>query len=244
MYSGPIQKDLGTTTDDFRKTVGVVQDLRVRLIGVRDQFSDFRLSWLSSIFLKIEVFDFNSQETYAISVAERDYDVLFVGANDALRVAKFVRSNAPLLANRASFALIDQADPQRRARVLNAGFDDVFDLARTAPEEAIIRVAAVWRRYKMVEELKRAEFEKSAAVREIADGSELGRREILLLETLHEKLGRPVSYYSLMKICSNDYEVITFDHLKVLISNLRKKLNRSYKISAITGQGYILLKEG
>ena len=224
--------------DAFRKSIS---NLRVRYIAVRDQAFDARFNWLSSVFQHIETYDFGSQETYALSTAMRDYDVLVVGANDVQRIAKFVRANARAISGRVKFVVMDQTDPQRRARVLNAGFDDVFDLSRMVPEEALMRAASVCGRYKSVGERANIFAEKQAVIKTITGGAHLARSELVLLQALCENIGQPVSYLALSNICSSDYRNMSENHLKVLISKLRRKIVIPYNIKSVVGIGYKLL---
>ena len=226
--------------DVFRKPIS---NLRVRYITVRDQAFDARFKWLSSVFQHIETYDFGSQETYALSTALRDYDILVVGANDVQRIAKFVRANARAISGRVKFVVMDQTDPQRRARVLNAGFDDVFDLSRMLPEEALMRVASVCGRYKSVGERANIFAEKQAVIKTITGGDHLARSELVLLQALCENIGQPVSYLSLANTCSSDYRRMSENHLKVLISKLRRKITVPYNIKAVVGMGYKLFIE-
>ena len=226
--------------DVFRKPIA---NLRVRYITVKDQEFDVRFKWLSSVFQHIETYDFGSQETYALSTAMRDYDILVVGANDVQRIAKFVRANARAISGRVKFVVMDQTDPQRRARVLNAGFDDVFDLSRMLPEEALMRVASVCGRYKSVGERAKIFAEKQAVIKTITGSDHLARSELVLLQALCEDIGQPVSYLALANICSSDYRRMSENHLKVLISKLRRKIMKPYNIKSVLGMGYKIIIE-
>lgn len=212
----------------------------MRYISTQGHFFNFHLNWLQQIFPNLEIYDFNSQESFALSLAERDYDVLLVGARDASRIIKFAKANARALSFRVRFAIMDQTDPHRRAAVLNAGFDDIFDLSRIVPDEAMMRIAAVWRMYQQAQERNALRTEQRAAVSSVTNGSDLGPREEQLLQALCERIGQIVSYHKLINICSKGHEPITFTHLRVLTSHVRRKLSSAYEIKSVNGQGYAL----
>lgn len=242
-YNSKIRQEVSPDDGLLKSLADKCRSLRVRYISTQGHFFDLHLNWLRQIFSKIEVYDFNSQETFALSIAENDYDVLFVGARDASRITKFSRINARALSSRVRFAIMDQTDPHRRAAILNAGFDDIFDLSRTVPDEAVLRIAAVWRTYQQVQERQAALINQRAAITSITASINLGKSEERLLHALCEKIGQPVSYYKLANICSKGHNPLSSTHLRVLVSSVRKKLNSSYQILSISGQGYALSKK-
>lgn len=224
----------------FHSICEIVPHLSVRYLTSRDHCSDSRLEWVKGIFEQVEVYDLISQDTYAVSLARGRYDVLIVGVNDAGRIAKFGRSNGVALVRRMTFALMDQSDPACRARVLGAGFDDVFDLVRTSRDEAIIRIAAVCRRYRLAaaqEDLYRA---RSELIKVLTNHQKVSPQEVQILMVLYERIGNPVSYAKLTFAASRGNDIISRDNLKVQISNLRKKLESSLSIRSISGFGYML----
>lgn len=119
---------------------------RVRYIKVRDAASEQRAAFVRALFGEPACFPFSDEGTFALSRASTDYDVLVLDVVDPVRMARYLRANRALLRNVATFAVMQESLPPRRARMLVAGCDDVFDSARMSLAEARLRVAAVMRR--------------------------------------------------------------------------------------------------
>lgn len=121
-----------------------------------------------------------------------------------------------------------------------AGFDDVIDYTRAAPEEVIARAKALVRRYIMCADSVASMETREANLAHLADVPSLSFRERRALEALAERRGRPVSREFLCEQVSRDVVGVSALYLRVVICGLRKKLRKDVVITCRTGQGYEL----
>ncbi len=208
----------------------------IRYLSMNDLHRDARDTWLQSAFPTFELYTFVDLETRFLSIAEQDYETLIIGGNDPVRAARFLRINRPILARKVKIALMHGSLASKRAKVLNAGFDDVFDSARMGPEEAEARCAAILSRYRAAAHQAREEQELASSLERIAHLHLLGKRERQLLTLLAVRLGEPVSHYKLRTELSNGNDEMSYNYLKVLASNLRAKLKSPF-VLVPGGQG-------
>jgi DNA-binding response OmpR family regulator len=217
------------------------EKLSFRYITINDQSRPERDAWIASVSENIQYYLARFEDTHPLSSANPDYDILIISGNDAARVAKFIKANAALIGNRPRVALVSFWDPRRRAQVLNAGIDDVLDCSRMSPMEGMLRLSALWRRHQLVAQ---AQAERAEATRILAEFTKseksLNASEARVLSKLSENIGKSVSYIKLCDIASNNHESITLNHLKVIISNLRKKIASCCDIRSVNSYGYAL----
>lgn len=209
---------------------------QIRYLTMNDLHREARDAWLKSAFDGVEQHTFVDLETRFLSIAEQDYETLIIGGNDPVRAARFLRINRPILARKVKIALMHGSLASKRAKALNAGFDDVFDSARMSPEEAAARCAAILARYRAAAHQARAEQELASSLERIAHLHLLGKRERQLLTLLAHRLGEPVSHYKLRTELSQGTDEMSYNYLKVLASNLRAKLKQPY-VLVPGGQG-------
>lgn len=209
---------------------------QIRYLSMNDLHRDARDAWLQGAFDAVEQHTFVDLETRFLSIAEDDYETLIIGGNDPVRAARFLRINRPILARKVKIALMHGSLASKRAKALNAGFDDVFDSARMSPEEAKARCAVILARYQAAAQLARAEQELASSLDRVAHVHLLGKRERQLLTLLVNRLGEPVSHYKLRTELSQGNDELSYNYLKVLASNLRAKLKAPY-VLVPGGQG-------
>ncbi len=200
----------------------------IRYLSMNDLHRDARDAWLERTFTAFEHHTFVDLETRFLSIAEQDYETLIIGGNDPVRAARFLRINRAILARKVKIALMHGSLAGKRAKALNAGFDDVFDSARMSPEEAQARSAVILGRYQAAAHQARVEEELSSSLERIAHLQLLGKRERQLLTLLANRLGEPVSHYKLRTELSHGNDELSYNYLKVLASNLRSKLKPPY----------------
>jgi len=227
------------------------QELGVRYLTVNDRFRDDRAAWTNAIFPDAETYPF-SFFGRAISPARATaFDVLIIGGNDMTKIASQLRAHDVLLHQVIKIALGCDLGPMQRAQALAAGFDDVFDAARMQPEEAVARLRGIHRRYalnaaRLSRELNEASVRSQQLAKQavvfgyVAFGMRLSRPEYQLLSLLASNRGETVRYLALRNAMGNHHETPSFEHLKVSICLLRKKLRPGIKIIATTNRGYRL----
>jgi DNA-binding response OmpR family regulator len=213
----------------------------IRYLSMNDLHRDARDSWLLGAFGSFEQHTFVDLETRFLSIAEHDYETLIIGGNDPVRAARFLRINRPILARKVKIALMHGSLAGKRAKALNAGFDDVFDSARMSAEEAMARNSVMLARYEAAAHQARAEQELASSLDRVAHVHLLGKRERQLLALLASRLGEPVSHYKLRTELSHGNDELSYNYLKVLASNLRAKLKPPYALVP-GGQGSYKIK--
>jgi len=186
---------------------------------------------------------FLDDDTFILSKAHGDYDVLITGGNDPARMGRFIRSNSLLLNNVAKIALIHDSTPPRRTRLLNYGFDEVIDSKKMHMDEARLRLKSVIIKYRANRNLLSDSFTKRNAVSLVCNPDLLTPREFEIAHTLVDNIN---SFVSIKKFCSeiNPSDTTAFKgSIKVMISNLRKKLNSGYIIKNDYSRGYVLINK-
>lgn len=200
----------------------------IRYLSMNDLHRDARDTWLNAAFSAVEQHTFVDLETRPLSIADHNYDTLILGGNDPVRAARFLRINRPILAHKVKIALMHGSLAGKRAKALNAGFDDVFDSARMSPDEAHARCITIHARYQAAASEALAEMELASALEQVAHLQLLGKRERQLLTLLAARLGEPVSHFKLRAELSHGSDEMSYNYLKVLASNLRAKLKAPY----------------
>lgn len=232
-------------TDDLELSISMAAARvpnRVRYITVRDQASEEREALVRAVFGDPACFAFADEGTFAVSRAHADYDVLIIDAVDPLRMARYLRANRALLGNVVKFAVMHESSPPRRARMLAAGCDDVFDSARMSPEEAGLRVRAVMRWHHARKAVSKANKRAAADMAHFSSPGTLTQREIALLAALAQHFGKPISAQRLCRLLTPPDPVLFTRSLKHTISRLRGKLYPQWRIEAAPGRGYALLR--
>lgn len=130
------------------------------------------------------------------------------------------------------------------ARAVAAGFDDVIDIERTSPVEAVWRSRAMWRRYVQSFEQHFQDQRHDRQLVEIADISRLPRRHKQILLSLVARKGRCLSYHEISNMIGNGIDDVSMKHIQVLICQIRKVLNKDYKIVCEKQRGYRITLEG
>lgn len=212
-----------------------------RWLRVRDEASDTREAFVRAVFGNPASYAYSDEGTHALSRAQADYDILILDVSDPSRKGRFLRANRALLRQVAQFAIMHDSSPQRRARMLTAGCDDVFDVARMSPEEARLRVHAVMRRRDRRHAAWLDDRRAAADVAHIASPDALTQRERALLAALARQQGEPMSVQRLCLSVAPPDAARFRRSLKVSISKLRRKLHHPWRIESAPGGGYTLL---
>lgn len=216
--------------------------LDVRYLSSQDSYFDERELYLNKVFAKFAKRVFSEDETFALSRAQADYEILVIGGSDPIRLGRFLRTNRAILNTTAKVALINGSTPQRRARLLNSGFDEVIDPAKTPPLECKARIMAVMNRCAAAREAERSAKNSINAIAHICKPGDLTPREFDLIYALGRHEGRSLSITTLTRLV-DPRDPITFKRsIKVNISNLRKKLHEPYRIEADYMNGYRLYR--
>lgn len=221
---------------------GIFRDeLKVRYLSFNDTGSDERKSWLEKVFNCFEEHSYSENSTNFISTVSSQYDAIVIGGNDVRRMIKVLKSFAPILKNKLKVCILTSATPAKRARAVAAGFDDAIDIERTSPAEAVWRSRAMWRRYAQSMEQHFRDRRRDDQLVEVADASRLPWRHKQILSGLMRKRNRYVSYHEINGMMGNGVDELSVKHIQVLICQIRKYLNRDYRIICEKQYGYRLV---
>jgi hypothetical protein len=222
-------------TGRFERTLRA-PDVLARYLSFNDRGHEERDSAVLSMFPDSLSFPYRDADTSFLSRHHGTFDLMVIGGADLVRVAGALRRNAILLRRCAKIAISRDCQPRKVAKALNAGFDDVIDLATTEPEEIAARTRAILARYGTA---RPGEIGQGVAA--IVDRSRLSPREQELVTLLAERVGYVVPYQALQDRIAERVPSLSIEHLRVIVSKLRPKLNSGYAIVPEKGCGYRLV---
>lgn len=216
--------------------------LNNRYISISDSYRAQRDAWVADALPQTPVFAFSDDDTRALSRYPEGYGVLIVGGNDVARMGRFLKANKAAISGVVKICLMCGANAQKRAAALHAGFDDVFDVEKIHGAEAAARIEAMRRRYLSAIETDNAKLRSDRTLNEFVMIDRLTERERAIVEAMIADKNRFVSYAKVQQLCSDFHNQISFENVKVIICNLRKKLKSGVRIVAQPHKGYLLLR--
>ena len=154
----------------------------MRVLYFGDRYTEERKYWLTQLAPNLEPYFYTPDDIRYLSRSEDEFDILFVSGNDIKRVIMAIRDYRPCIGNRAVIAVTTNSLPQDRARLLSAGYDDVFDIVKLHQIEATARIETIWHRYKLRQEEFLEKQHYRSLVRKISNFSNLNKKEKLILE--------------------------------------------------------------
>jgi DNA-binding response OmpR family regulator len=122
--------------------------------------------------------------------------------------------------------------------MLNAGFDDVFDIAKTPPPEACARAAAITREYAITRHAHSSVGQMALALEPICNPASLTPREFALLWLMVSNQGRPVPAAQMARQIAHIDPAQFRRSIKVSMSNLRRKFLPDWRIESDLQGGY------
>lgn len=230
-----------SVVDKARKAIG---SIRFRYLTFNDVNKKFRREWLDELVSNYDCHVHSDSGTFHLSLAGSDFDVFMVGGIDIVRMAKVFRSGEAILRGRVKIALVSDSSPRQRARLLTAGFDDVFDIEKLHQDEAAVRLQAISARYEMRRMEEDAVRYEDAQLERVCHPAEINKRERIILLALMKSENLFASYYALQSAISDYHEIVSFGSLKVSVTHLRKKMKPGTHIASRSGEGYQLIIRG
>lgn len=181
-------------------------------------------------------------ESYIAPIACRDFRIFVVCGNDTSRMVKLLRAYHNLIGRKLNIALLQRSTPADRARLLTAGYDDVFDL-RTTRAEALSRINAHLRRMDLATPSAPAEGTAQldrALEREPILTRPCTERERLILSALYDRRNAVTPNHMIHRRIRSRYGHSNVASLHVVICHIRKKLAEGYAITFNPAGGYML----
>ncbi|MEY4722278.1 MAG: hypothetical protein RIQ46_2003 [Pseudomonadota bacterium] len=213
-----------------------------RVVHVGDRNLAARGNWLAALYPVTVSVKYNELDTTLLSSASGDFQLFILHGDDTDRMSKIIRRNSEVLAGKIKIALCSRSYPPDRARLLNSGFDDVFDL-RMDPVEAFARINAMQRRRTMAMRSQISEI-NNVLLEEIHQYTKqrLTHREYEVLAKLVSKRGAPVSFSELSRSKNKRIPPMGRQALQVFICRLRKKLKPGIHINCNFDGGYFFAR--
>jgi hypothetical protein len=216
--------------------------LENRYISINDTWRPQRDAWLMEVFPSAVTFNFSDDDTKVLSRYPNGYGALIVGGNDIARMGRFLKANRSAINGVVKICLTCGSNAQKRAQALHAGFDDVFDIEKMQAAEASARIDAMRRRYQSAIELDNSKIRNDRMLNEYVNVERLTDRERAIMENLIADKNNFISYSKVQQLCSDFHSHISFENVKVIVCNLRKKLKSGVKIISQPHKGYMLLR--
>ena len=211
--------------------------VRVAVVGEPASLANFE--WLAPLFPRRVVCTTSESYLADICPSREWYDFLIIAGVDTKRMIKLIKHYRPALGLLPKVAAISRASPADRAKLLRAGFDDVFTGAMSHVE-ANARSYAILGRYKIRQEQQRSASNYASLATALCC-SPLKQREEVVLAKLIRQYPRPVPLSDL-QMAPSPLKVLKEASVRVLISRLRTKLIDGVTIQRMTS-GYVLVNE-
>jgi len=216
------------------------ENMVIRYVSMNDPARPLREQWMARTFRNYEEFEFADHDTRFFSSINSDFNVLVVGGNDPARIGSLIRNNRPALANKIKICLMSRSNSHKRARVLGHGFDDVIDITRIAPAEALARILAIRRRQQINADKADQQLQLELRLGQVCQLEGLPARQRQAIEMLFRQKGRVVCYDAMIDEISSFRGGISPANLKVIICKLRKSLIGGARIVSRSRTGYCL----
>lgn len=218
-----------------------VRNIRARAALFGDGNNLPQLNWMELAFPNQTSTAVSESYIADISPAANDFDILLVTGNDVRRLRQLLRLYRPLLHSKAKIAIMPATTPRERASLLNAGFDEVCDPRMPIPE-AQARAVSLVNRYRTAG----LRLSQNSQNRCFFDESEittapLTRRERAICSLLFEQSPNHVSISTLCN--ATGVKTIARSSLRVLISKIRTKLRKGWRIEYTNSGSYALVFE-
>lgn len=240
MPPSPVRKSVRAAAADVQsarmqaKPVGEVSRVRTKVAGRIFHFDNAldtpEITKVKNLCAAASTATISDNYTAFVDDANDYYNAVFVLGTDPARVRKFLRTYRPLFIRKAKIALVTDSRPCSRAKMLNTGFDDAFDLDETHHLEAVARLEAILSRVARSPVVQALDDDLQDRIGFYAEGKLL-EREVRILTMLIANRGMPVRKQLLTASTKSPHRSISSKSLQVLISGLRRKLKPSFRIS-------------
>jgi hypothetical protein len=211
------------------------------LITLGDSASAARLGWVQAAFGAVRTIRYaqSAMDQHAPLLSGTDF--LVVSGRDVPRIRQITRDLGALAANRPSICVVNNLDAPRCAALRGLGFDDVFDIRKTAPAEASHRLHGVAQWYRQNTRQLTAESE---ALSLLCATNRLTRMELAVFTQFVRSPDYRVDNDRLRLIAGAGGQPAEMSYVRVIISGIRKKLRDGVAITNMYDKGYVLIFAG
>lgn len=232
---GSQESDLLILTNGFQRSV---LSKSIRLISLSDDHRQNRAFWIKSHIPDLFEYTYHENDSNFLSIAEKKFDILIISGNDFKRIKSILQKNAAALVNRLKICLTNRSTPPERAELIMAGFDDVIDITRMGWEEFCARLASMHQRLSTTMAQNAEHEHERMLIARICGNNKLNEKEKNVLLAMIRQRNFTTSAIELRHILCKSYAPVTILHLRVFLSNLRKKLADNVFIKAVSGGKY------
>lgn len=229
--------DITAFTDDCD-----YMSLQTRYVDLHDNQSAMRRQWFSMLPIKSNFYDFNSKPDIILSPSPVDFDVIALSGDDPSRIICFLKQHQNMLFNKIKLSICSKSTPKSRASLMLSGIDDVIDIGRMHQDEYIARTYAIWTRYRRQCATRRNNLAQTERLARVSNPDRLSPKQRAILLHLLESPNQCASYEALQIRGGSEYQSISKDHLKVIISGIRKQLKSGFTIISDRNSFYRLCR--
>lgn len=204
--------------------------LKFRYVTASDPDYNARCAWLDTVIQNYKSYNLSSAPEILTSTAFMDFDVFIFGGKNVAHAAAFIKRESVILKNKIKIYICRETDSRHRAKLIDAGFDDVMEANRTHPLEFISRLYAIWRRYGQVRMLAEETNAREHLLLSVSDFHKLTIRQRHVLLYLLDAPDMTSTYDSLRIVAAGAGREVSMESLKVTISTIRKFLRGEWKI--------------
>jgi len=220
-----------------REFIDSVKERRIVILELSDDQSFDRLKWVLAARLLFELHIIKKTEKLDLKIFSKNYDVIIISCGNEEISSELNDDIIKLYRNKPKIVITGGSTPESRATLLRSGFDDVIDIRLSDGLEFISRIACIDRRYRLTREALAECQNYAGEFMSLCPHDNLNRKQKLLLRTMVNAPDRTVSSIDLCRVLSDNPNPITDNHLKVLLTQTRKKLRPEVKIVSLTRLG-------
>lgn len=236
-YSSDLPGPAGLVAElNFQK----LREAQIRFITSNDSSKSIRNKWMVDLGLHYDEFELSVKPEIALSSAKGFFNIVIFGSDDVSRLTKYIKEYRSQLRGKVAICLTTKSTAQKRARLIMAGFDDVFDTQRIQSVEALARISAIWSRYDLSRENQMRVNEDEIILSSMANLRFMTPKQRLVFEHLAFSPKRKASYDVLCSVAGEGHP-ITLENLKVIVCNIRKMLKPGYVIKSDRQSHYMLI---
>lgn len=136
-----------TDAQDPLLTLIAPHEVSCAYISLTDVDEREREAWLAKVFQACEQISLTAPALDELPEVTDRPDAFVVGGTKPYELVFSLLGSPRVMRSCMKIALVSDMPPEHVAKLLNAGFDDVFDITRMDPVEAIARLRAILRRY-------------------------------------------------------------------------------------------------
>jgi DNA-binding response OmpR family regulator len=212
---------------DFERGIAAILDLE----GNAEALKFFKAS---SKKFGFEILTLKNQSISSYIQTANYNDCLIIYSANYLNALNLIRRYSAELNGIPKIALTSGAQAIQRANLFHAGYDGVFEIENDTLDLVSQAIIAFRRRYQFSKSKLMKHPGITDQIASLAYIEQISRRQATILHSLATSPDRSVDTKDLCHLCGSKDGPISHNHLKVLITSLRKSLRPGIKISSLS----------